>query len=90
MEELGTVAGVGTSVCRICMMRGVGDEGRIIVDKRGGSTIMVTGTSTREGDSVNNESIHASGLGLSMFETKPDDTEELCCWPSGMTRVMIT
>ncbi|GJX37974.1 hypothetical protein Tco_0251277 [Tanacetum coccineum] len=29
-------------------------------------------------------------LGLSMLEMKPDDTEELCCWPSGMTGVMIT
>ncbi|GKD08601.1 hypothetical protein Tco_1188286 [Tanacetum coccineum] len=38
--------------------------------------------STREVDSVlrlNIESIPVSGLGLSMLETKPDDTEELCC-----------
>ncbi|GKE26049.1 hypothetical protein Tco_1441433 [Tanacetum coccineum] len=89
-EELGTIASVGTGVCCICVMRGVGGGGRVVVDRRGGSAIVVTGTSTRKGDSVNNESILVSGLGLSIFETKPDDIEELCCWPSGMTEVMIT
>ncbi|GJR64858.1 hypothetical protein Tco_0010923 [Tanacetum coccineum] len=78
-EELEMVAGVGTGVCCICVMRGVGGGGRVVVDRIGGSAIVVTGTSTREGDSVNNESIPMSGLGLSMFETKPDDTKELCC-----------
>ncbi|GKA45475.1 hypothetical protein Tco_0738271 [Tanacetum coccineum] len=55
--------------------------GRIVADKRGGSTIVVTKTSTSEVDSVlrlNIESIPIPGLGLSMLETKPDDTEELC------------
>ncbi|GJU43459.1 hypothetical protein Tco_1200725 [Tanacetum coccineum] len=65
-----------------CVMRGVGGRGRVIVDKRGSSAIVVTGTSISEVDSVlrlNIESIPISGLGLSMLETKPDDTEELCC-----------
>ncbi|GJS53521.1 hypothetical protein Tco_0626883 [Tanacetum coccineum] len=81
-EELGTVACVGTGVCCICVMRGVGGGGRVVVDKRGGSTIVVTETSISKVDSVlrlNIESIPVSGLGLSMLETKADDTEELCC-----------
>ncbi|GJS92188.1 hypothetical protein Tco_0774824 [Tanacetum coccineum] len=81
-EELGAVAGVGIGVCCRCVMRGVGDGGRVVVDKKGGSTIVVTGTSISKVDSVlrlNIESIPVSGLGLSMLETKPDDTEELCC-----------
>ncbi|GKF61527.1 hypothetical protein Tco_0181581, partial [Tanacetum coccineum] len=43
-EELGTVASVGTGVCCRSVMRGVGGGGRIVVDKRGGSTIVVNGT----------------------------------------------
>ncbi|GJX96409.1 hypothetical protein Tco_0352207 [Tanacetum coccineum] len=81
-EELRTVAGVGVSVCFRCVMRGVGGGGRVVADRRGGSTIAVTGTSTSEVDSVlrlNIESIPVSGLGLSMFETKADDTEDLYC-----------
>ncbi|GKG18380.1 hypothetical protein Tco_0372678, partial [Tanacetum coccineum] len=81
-EELRTVAGVGTGVGCRCVMRGVGGGGRIVADKRGGSTIVVTKTFTSEVDLVlrlNMESIHVSGLGLSMLETMPDDTEELYC-----------
>ncbi|GKG20255.1 hypothetical protein Tco_0380056, partial [Tanacetum coccineum] len=81
-EELGIIIGVRTGVCCICVMRGVGGEGRAVTNTRGGSTIMVTGTSTSEVASVlrlNIESIHVSGLGLSMLEMNPDDTEELCC-----------
>ncbi|GKD80728.1 hypothetical protein Tco_1347567 [Tanacetum coccineum] len=81
-EEVGTIAGVGTGVCCRCVMRGVGGEGRVVTDKRGGSTIVLTGTSISKVDSVlrlNIESIPVSRLGLSMLETKPDDTEELCC-----------
>ncbi|GKC55186.1 hypothetical protein Tco_1077931 [Tanacetum coccineum] len=92
-EERGTVVGVGTGVCCICVMRGVGGGGRVVTDTKGGSTIVVTETSTSEVASVlrvNIESIPVSGIGLSMLEMKPDDTKELCCWPSGMTRVMIT
>ncbi|GKB04654.1 hypothetical protein Tco_0832849, partial [Tanacetum coccineum] len=92
-EELGTVVGVGTGVCCIWVIRGVGGGGRVIANTRGGSAIVVNRTSTSKVASVlrlNIESIHVSGLGLSMLETKPDDTEELCCWPSGMTGVMIT
>ncbi|GKF38356.1 hypothetical protein Tco_0118417, partial [Tanacetum coccineum] len=60
----------------------VGGGGRFVTDKRGGSAIVVTGTSTSEVAlvlRVNIKSIPVSGLGLSMLETKPDDTEELCC-----------
>ncbi|GKD91578.1 hypothetical protein Tco_1367085 [Tanacetum coccineum] len=92
-EELGIVVGVGTGVCCICVIRGLGGRGRVVADTRGGSVIVVTETSTSEVAlvlRVNIESIPVSGLGLSMLETKPDDTEELCCWPSGMTGVMIT
>ncbi|GKB74024.1 hypothetical protein Tco_0935436 [Tanacetum coccineum] len=81
-EDLGTVGGVGTGVCCRCVIRGVGGGGRVVVDNRGGSAKVVTRTSTSEFDSVfrlNKDSIPVSGLGLSMFETKPDDTEELCC-----------
>ncbi|GKE99869.1 hypothetical protein Tco_0023220, partial [Tanacetum coccineum] len=79
-EELGAVVGVGTGVCCRCVMRGLGGEGRVVVDKRGGSAIVVTGTSISEVDSVlrlNIESIPVSGLELSMLEMKPDYTEEL-------------
>ncbi|GJT55709.1 hypothetical protein Tco_0990763, partial [Tanacetum coccineum] len=92
-EELGTVVGVGTGVCYICVMRGVGGGGRVVADTRGGSAIVVTETSTSEVASVlrvNIESRLVSGLGLSMLETKLDDTEELCCRSSGLTGVMIT
>ncbi|GJW66004.1 hypothetical protein Tco_0117888 [Tanacetum coccineum] len=81
-SELRTVVGIGTGFCCICVMRGVGGGGRVVADTRGGSTIVVTGTSTSEVSSVlrvNIESIPVSGMGLSMLETKPDDTEELCC-----------
>ncbi|GKD79007.1 hypothetical protein Tco_1341628, partial [Tanacetum coccineum] len=74
--------GVGTGVCCICVMRGVGGGGRVVADTRGGLAIMVTGTSTSEVALVLRvyiESIPVSSLGLSMLETKPDDTEELCC-----------
>ncbi|GJY35937.1 hypothetical protein Tco_0421315, partial [Tanacetum coccineum] len=82
IEELGTVAGVGTGVCCRCEMKGVGGGGSVVADERGVSAIVVIGTSTREVDSVlrlNIESIPISGLGLSMLETKLNDTEELCC-----------
>ncbi|GJX42778.1 hypothetical protein Tco_0257768 [Tanacetum coccineum] len=91
MEELGTVVGVRTGVCCRCVMRGVGGGGRVL-DKRGGSAIVVTRTSISEVDLVlrlNIELMHVSGLGLSMLEMKPDDTEELCCLSSGLTGVMI-
>ncbi|GJV45000.1 hypothetical protein Tco_1429536 [Tanacetum coccineum] len=81
-EELGIVVGVGTGVCCICVMRGVGGGGRFVANTRGGSAIVVTGTSTSEVAlllRVNIESIPVSGIGLSMLEMKPDDTEELCC-----------
>ncbi|GKE06335.1 hypothetical protein Tco_1398353 [Tanacetum coccineum] len=91
-EELGIVVGVGTGVCCICVMRGVGGGGRVVADTRGGSAIVVTRTSTSEVAlvlRVNINSIPVSGLGLSMLETKPDDTEELYFWPSRMTRAVI-
>ncbi|GKC26399.1 hypothetical protein Tco_1033693, partial [Tanacetum coccineum] len=72
-EEIITVAGVGTSVCCRCVMRGMGGGGRVVAEKRGGSAIVVTETSTSEVDSVfrlNKKSIPVSRLGLSMFETK--------------------
>ncbi|GJZ03640.1 hypothetical protein Tco_0536915 [Tanacetum coccineum] len=81
-EGLETVVGVGTGVCCICVMRGVGDGGRVVADTRGGSAIVVTRTSTSEVAlvlRVNIKSIPVSVLGLSMLEMKPDDTEELCC-----------
>ncbi|GKG38274.1 hypothetical protein Tco_0457497, partial [Tanacetum coccineum] len=87
-EELGTVVSVGTGVCCIWVMRGVGGGGRVVTNTRGGSAIVETRTSTSKVASVlrlNIKSIPVSGLGLSMLEMKPDDTEELCCWPSGMT-----
>ncbi|GKE56041.1 hypothetical protein Tco_1495226, partial [Tanacetum coccineum] len=74
------------------VMRGVGGGGRVVADTKGGSAIVVAETSTSEVASmlrVNMESILVSSLKLSMLETKPDDTEELYCWPSGMTGVMI-
>ncbi|GKA49094.1 hypothetical protein Tco_0742052 [Tanacetum coccineum] len=77
-EELGTVAGVGTGVCCRVVMRGMG--GRVVANKRGVSAIVVTGTSTSEVAlvlEVNIVSIPISGLGLSMLETKPNDTGEL-------------
>ncbi|GJW18649.1 hypothetical protein Tco_0026085 [Tanacetum coccineum] len=52
--------------------------GRVVANTRGGSAIVVTETSTSEVASVLNiKSILVSGLGLSMLETKLDDTEEL-------------
>ncbi|GKD68174.1 hypothetical protein Tco_1322264, partial [Tanacetum coccineum] len=79
-EVLGTVVCVRTGVCCICVMRGMCGGGRVVADTRGGSTIVVTGTSISEVASVlrvNIESIPVSGMGLSMLETKPDNTEEL-------------
>ncbi|GKC41432.1 hypothetical protein Tco_1059154 [Tanacetum coccineum] len=84
-EVLGIVVGVGTGVCCICVIRGVGSRGRVVADTRGGSAIVVTGTSTSEVASVlraNIESIPVSGLGLSMLEIKSADTEELLEHPS--------
>ncbi|GKG18055.1 hypothetical protein Tco_0372353, partial [Tanacetum coccineum] len=76
--ELETIVGVGTGVCCICVMRGVGGRGRVVANTRDGSTIVVTKTSTSEVASVLNiESIHVAGMGLSMLDTKLDDTEEL-------------
>nr|GFB68840.1 hypothetical protein [Tanacetum cinerariifolium] len=80
--ELGTFAGEGTGVCCRCRMIGVDDGGRVVVENRGGSAVVVTGTSTHGVDSMLRlkiESIPVSGLGLSMFETKRDNTNELCC-----------
>ncbi|GKB48829.1 hypothetical protein Tco_0899582 [Tanacetum coccineum] len=57
-----------------------GGGGRVVVDTRGGSAIVVTETSTSEVSLVlrlNIESIPISGLGLSMLEMKPEDIEEL-------------
>ncbi|GKG00126.1 hypothetical protein Tco_0301816 [Tanacetum coccineum] len=71
-EVLVAVAGVGIGVCCRCVMRGVGGGGRVVVDKRGGLTIVVTRKSISEVDSVlrlNIESIPVSGLGLRMLET---------------------
>ncbi|GKE10232.1 hypothetical protein Tco_1413783, partial [Tanacetum coccineum] len=68
-------AGEGTGVCCRCVIRGVG--GRVVVDKRGGSALVVTRTSTSEVAlvlGVNIVLIPVSRLGLSMLETKPDDT----------------
>nr|GEX39753.1 hypothetical protein [Tanacetum cinerariifolium] len=79
-EKFRTVAGAGIGVCYKCVMRGIGGGGRVIVNKIGGSTIVVTRTSISEVDSLlrlNIESIPVFGLGLSMLEMKPDDTEEL-------------
>ncbi|GJT93947.1 hypothetical protein Tco_1082792 [Tanacetum coccineum] len=81
-EDLRTVVGVGTGVYCICVIRGVGGRGKVVADTRGGSAIVVTGTSTSEVAlvlRVNIESIPVSGLRLSMLETKPDDTKELYC-----------
>ncbi|GJV18556.1 hypothetical protein Tco_1367576 [Tanacetum coccineum] len=75
-EELGAVASVGIVFCCRCVMKGVGGRGRVVVDKRGGSAIVVIETSISEVDSVlrlNIESIPIFGLGLSMLEMKPDD-----------------
>ncbi|GKB54264.1 hypothetical protein Tco_0905017 [Tanacetum coccineum] len=47
-EELGIIVGVGTGVCCICVMRGVSGGGRVVANTRGGSAIVVTGTSTSE------------------------------------------
>ncbi|GJS63191.1 hypothetical protein Tco_0677755 [Tanacetum coccineum] len=82
VEELETVVGVGTGVCCICVMRGVGGGGRVVADTRGGSTIVVTKTSISKVALVlrlNIKLIPVSGLWLSMLEMKPEDTEELCC-----------
>ncbi|GJU61269.1 hypothetical protein Tco_1243104 [Tanacetum coccineum] len=62
--------------------RGMGGGGSVVTDEGGISTFDVTGTSIIEVDSLfilRMESIPVSGLRLSMFEMKPDDTEELCC-----------
>ncbi|GJR39373.1 hypothetical protein Tco_1215057 [Tanacetum coccineum] len=59
----------------------MGDGGSVVTDKGGISTFEVTGTSTREVNSVfrlRMELIPVFRLGLSMFEMKPDGTEELC------------
>ncbi|GKB82723.1 hypothetical protein Tco_0949618 [Tanacetum coccineum] len=62
------------------VMRGVGGGGRVVANTRGSSAIVMTETSTSEVALVLNiESIPVSGLGLSMLDTKPDDTAELCC-----------
>nr|GFD51700.1 hypothetical protein [Tanacetum cinerariifolium] len=50
-DELGTFAGEGASVCYTCEMIGMDGKGRVVEDKRGGSAIVVTGTSTRGFDS---------------------------------------
>ncbi|GKG24781.1 hypothetical protein Tco_0395409, partial [Tanacetum coccineum] len=55
----------------------MGGGGSVVTDEGGISTFEVTGTSTREVDSVfrlRMESIPVSGLGLSMLEIKPNDT----------------
>ncbi|GJR96038.1 hypothetical protein Tco_0268212 [Tanacetum coccineum] len=55
---------------------GMGGGGSGVTDEGGISTFMETGTSTRDVDSVfrlRMESIPVSGLGLIMFEMKPDD-----------------
>ncbi|GKG21564.1 hypothetical protein Tco_0384159, partial [Tanacetum coccineum] len=62
-------------------MRGMGGEGSVVTDEGGISSLVVTGASTKEVDSMfglSMESIPVSGLGLSILEIKPDDTEELC------------
>nr|GEZ39317.1 hypothetical protein [Tanacetum cinerariifolium] len=51
-EELGTFAGEGTGVCCRVGMIGVGGRGRVVVDNRGRSAVVVTRTSTRGVDSV--------------------------------------
>nr|GFD07375.1 hypothetical protein [Tanacetum cinerariifolium] len=77
-DELGTFAGEGAGVCCTCGMIEMVGGGRVVADNRGGSAAVVTGTSTHEVE-LKIESILVSGLGLSMFETKRDDTDELCC-----------
>ncbi|GJV68375.1 hypothetical protein Tco_1483884 [Tanacetum coccineum] len=39
-EELGTIIGVGTGVCCICVMGGMGGGGRVVAKTRGGSAIV--------------------------------------------------
>ncbi|GKG20966.1 hypothetical protein Tco_0380767, partial [Tanacetum coccineum] len=60
---------------------GLGGGGSVVTDEGCISSLVITGTSTREVDSVfrlRMESIPVSGLRLSILEMKPDDTEELC------------
>nr|GFC65909.1 hypothetical protein [Tanacetum cinerariifolium] len=80
-EVRGAIVGVKASVCCIGWMKGIGGGGIVVTDG-GISSLVVTRTSTREVDlmfKLRMESIPASGIGLSMLEIKPDDTEELCC-----------
>nr|GFD49803.1 hypothetical protein [Tanacetum cinerariifolium] len=77
-DELGTFVGEGAGVYCTCEMIGMDGGGRVVADNRGGSAVVVAETSTRGVDSKI-ESIPVSGLRLSMFETKRDETDELCC-----------
>nr|GEX10226.1 zinc finger, CCHC-type [Tanacetum cinerariifolium] len=77
-DELGTFASERAVVYCTCGMIEMVGGGRVVVDNRGGSAAVVTETSTH-GFKSKIESILVSGLGLSMFETKRDDTDELCC-----------
>nr|GEZ93890.1 hypothetical protein [Tanacetum cinerariifolium] len=56
-DELGTFAGEGAGVCCTCEMIGMDGGGRVVVDNRGGSAVVITGTSTRGAESKI-ESIH--------------------------------
>nr|GFB23920.1 hypothetical protein [Tanacetum cinerariifolium] len=67
-DVLGAVAGEGAGAGCTYEMIGMGGGGRVGAVNRRGSTIVVTGTSTQGVDSKG-ESILASGLGLSLFET---------------------
>ncbi|GKD59852.1 hypothetical protein Tco_1297361 [Tanacetum coccineum] len=67
--------GAGVTLIKVreirCVMRGVGGRGRVVVDNRGGSAIVVTGTSISKDDSVlrlNIKSIPVSGLGCQMTQ----------------------
>nr|GFD29304.1 hypothetical protein [Tanacetum cinerariifolium] len=77
-DELGTFAGEGAGVCCTCEMIEMDGGGRVVADNRGGSAVVMTGTSTCGVDSKI-ESLPVSGLWLIMFETKQDDTDELYC-----------
>ncbi|GKD76078.1 hypothetical protein Tco_1334360, partial [Tanacetum coccineum] len=79
---LRTIVSVETGICCRGWMRETGGGGIVVAKEGGISTFVETRTSTREVDSVfrlRMESIRVSGLGLSMFKMKSDDTEELCC-----------
>ncbi|GJX33886.1 hypothetical protein Tco_0291931 [Tanacetum coccineum] len=81
-EVLRTIVSVETGVCCRGWMRVTGGGGIVVAEEGDISTVIETGTSTREVDSVfrlRMESIPVSGFGLSMFQMKPDDIEELCC-----------